>query len=222
MTGGNSMYKENWYVTMRFELLSFIRRWISSDKPKLNVGKNYLNLGCGPKKIPGMVNADFFLGLRKRRQADIPEWELDLRYPLNCRSEVFDGVFTSHVFEHLYPDEVERLMLELNRVMKKGAKLRIIVPNLEAYVDFYCRKSVGEMGQSRFDELFPRKAMAIRNLTQKYYHRSVWDFEEMSFFLINAGFRNVERRSFHSASDENVMHDMIERDWESLYVEAEK
>ena len=46
-------------------------------------------------------------------------------------------MFSSHVFEHLFTDEVERLVKELYRIMIPGGVCRVIVPDLEKIVTLY-------------------------------------------------------------------------------------
>ncbi len=40
-------------------------------------------------------------------------------------------VYCSHVLEHVYPHEVQKVIFEFHRVLKSGGKAIIIVPDLE-------------------------------------------------------------------------------------------
>jgi len=40
-----------------------------------------------------------------------------------------DEIYASHFFEHLYPDKVVKLLVLIERVLKKGGKLWIVVPH---------------------------------------------------------------------------------------------
>jgi predicted SAM-dependent methyltransferase len=215
------IYKENYLDLLLFEFKSFCFRAVGRDRPSLYEGQNFLNLGCGPNDVPGMVNADFFGSIRWWRNQRKLEWNLDLRYPLNCEDCVFDGVFSEHVLEHLYVDEVSALLPELFRVMKNGAVMRISVPDLEKYVAFYLG-TLEEEDCSSFKDMFNSGASAIRNITQNYLHRSVWDFEELKLFLEKAGFTEIERRRYRESADVKLCLDQETRAWESLYVEARK
>jgi predicted SAM-dependent methyltransferase len=190
------------------------------DRPRLYSGENYLNLGCGPNVVVGMVNADFFGSIRFWRNRRQLEWLLDLRYPLNCNDSVFEGVFSEHVLEHLFIDEARALLSELFRVMKQGAVIRISVPDLGKYLKF-CAGELEDHTET-FTEKFSRRAQAIGNLTQNYLHRSVWDYEELKFCLEQVGFEQVERKAFGVSRDPKLCLDQEERAWESLYVEALK
>lgn len=53
-------------------------------------------------------------------------------------------------------------------------------------------------------------------------HRFIYDFEVLSGLLKEAGFREVQKRSFGAGSDERLLIDSPGRRSESLYVEARK
>jgi len=62
---------------------------------------------------------------------------LNLTKPLPFSSESIDAIFSSHVLEHLFMDEVERLIPELHRVLKTGGVCRVVVPDLEKIIVKY-------------------------------------------------------------------------------------
>jgi predicted SAM-dependent methyltransferase len=197
---------------LRFEAKSLYGRiFLNRKPPTAQLEKKLLNLGCSSCKFQGWVNADFF------NAKGAVDWMLDLRYPLNCCDNVWDGVFTGHTLEHLYPNQVMQLLKELFRTMKPGAWLRISVPDLRKYVIHY-------YGQSTSQEFskFRTGCEAIRNLTQDYSHVSVWDSELLKIFLGEAGFLNIREVSIHESSDPSLLQDRQDRDWESLYMEAQK
>lgn len=208
-------YKESLYKTLKFESKSLLGRIFKNKPPKLKNGENFLHLGCANNYIEGFTNADFFKFSKGFNKID---WQLDLRYKLNCPDQVFDAVYTEHTLEHLYPTEVKSLFLEIRRILKPSGIIRISVPDLELYIKYYNGIKVS-------DEFlqFPRGGCeAIRNLTQNYYHRSLWDYKELKFFLESTGFKNISKKGFMSGQNEKILIDKDERKWESLYVEAIK
>ena len=62
---------------------------------------------------------------------------LDLTRPLPYASGRVAAVFSSHVFEHLFFDEVERLIGEIYRVLVPGGVCRVVVPDLEKIIQLY-------------------------------------------------------------------------------------
>ena len=131
-------YELNLKDFLLFELKSWIGRNFIRNKPKLKNSENYLNLGCGDNYIEGYINADFFCRFKFWKK-DIRklEWQLDLRYPLQCNDEVFDGIFTEHTLEHLSPNDSKKLLGELYRILKQDAIVRITIPDIEKYIKFY-------------------------------------------------------------------------------------
>ncbi len=204
-----------------FELKSLLGRCFLKTTPKLYGKSNYLNLGCGSNIIKGYVNADFFGPFKFWKKTFKKEWYLDLRYPLNCEGEVFEGVYSEHTLEHLYPRQADALLRELYRVSKKGAVIRITVPDIERYVNFYIADD--EIFDHReFNKRYKNGCLAIRNITQNYFHNSTWDYELLSSSLAEAGFVDIKRMSFNKSRDQKLELDIKERKWETLYVEGVK
>ena len=124
-----------------------------------------LNLGCGTKTSERAVNIDWSIHVRVARsplamaiasrilsptrvqalksirgKVQLHDLTKGLRFPENS----VDGVYHSHVLEHIPRDfshpEQDRAMLfvaECRRVLKPGGVLRIVVPNLEYEVRAY-------------------------------------------------------------------------------------
>ena len=208
-------YKDNLVGVFIFELKSFIGRLLKQRKPNID-RSNYLNLGCGLTKYEGFVNADFFCNFRFWTNKTVvkPDWELDLRYPLKCDDKVWEGVYTEHVLEHLYRDEVVNLLIELHRTMKVGSTIRVIVPNAQAACqDYLAGKFVSEDEQG---------ANLIWQLTQNWGHKSVWDFDLLSEALADCGFKKIQQVSFLEGREKILLKDSPNRRHRSLYVEATK
>lgn len=62
---------------------------------------------------------------------------LDLTKRLPYPSDTAEAIFSSHVLEHLFMDEVEYLISEMYRVLVPGGICRIVVPDLEKIVSLY-------------------------------------------------------------------------------------
>ncbi|OKH52140.1 hypothetical protein NIES2101_16025 [Calothrix sp. HK-06] len=215
----NTKYQVNLRNLIKFEIISLYGRIFLNRKPKTqNKDKNLLNLGCGSSKFEGWTNADYFKIFRPtNRKRTKPDWMLDIRFPMNCKDNTWDGVFTEHTLEHLYPIQALNLLKELHRTMKPGAWLRITVPDLRKYMSYYNSEKVDE----KFSK-WQTGCEAIRALTQDWGHVSVWDNELLENFLIKTGFVNINEVSFAQGSDKTLLKDKEERTWETLYMEAQK
>lgn len=117
-----------------------------------------LHLGAFDCGIPGWINTDITphiwisripaaarllraLGLLsdKRYAAYCDGRFRALRYvnlskPLPFKDQSCEAVFSSHVFEHLFMDEVEQLVPEICRVLAPGGICRVVVPDLEKII----------------------------------------------------------------------------------------
>ena len=62
---------------------------------------------------------------------------LDLTKPLPYTDNSITAIFSSHVFEHLFMDEVEKLIGECYRVLKPSGICRVVVPDLEKIIALY-------------------------------------------------------------------------------------
>lgn len=208
---------------LAFEVKSWIGRHFKNTKPlSIENEYNYLNLGCGDNYKEGYINADFFYHYRFwKKNNKRQEWQLDLRYPLDCSDNYFDGIFTEHTLEHLYPDDAKNLLRELYRVLKVGGRIRITVPDLAKYINFY--NNYNNISEFKiFHSKYVSKCSAIRNMTQNYFHLSTWDFDELSKLLSDIGFSDIQQKNFSQTDDLNLNLDKSGRAWETLYIEAIK
>jgi len=63
----------------------------------------------------------------------------DCRKPLPLPDNVADHILCSHFLEHVYPDECDAIPRDFYRVLKQGATLHVIVPDIAAQVEEYIR-----------------------------------------------------------------------------------
>lgn len=214
----STKYQNTFINLFLFELSSFLGR--SFQNKKLSIrreGTNLLNLGCANTCYKDWINADFFRLRFWINSPPKPDWMLDLRYPLNCDDAVWDGVFTEHTLEHLYPQHSFQLLTEIFRTLKPGGWLRISVPDLEKYVQYY----TGKVPDEEFRK-WDTGCEAIRALTQNWGHLSLYDQHLLKALLITVGFINVRVVDFQHGADKRLFKEQPERKWESLYMEAQK
>lgn len=109
----------------------------------------FLNIGCGNIYSPEWNNVDFI------KNKDITYCNIleGLPYP----DASMDAIYSSHVLEHLSPQEAGNLMTEINRVLKRGGFLRIVVPDLQSVCEEYLNclnnveKNPTEQNNLRYD-----------------------------------------------------------------------
>jgi predicted SAM-dependent methyltransferase len=154
--------------------------------PRPANGACQLHLGCGTKYLPGFLNIDGNL-LNK-----IDVW-LDVRNGLPFRSGSVDSIYSTHMFEHFYPDELKRLLQECVRVLKSGGGIRLIVPSLESAIAAYTQER-----SDWFYDSFPRHFDSLGGRFSNFVfcdgqHRTAFDFSYLSEVLRGAGFLEVEK-----------------------------
>jgi len=209
---GSAAYQTTLKGLIDFEIRSLLGRVFSRKRrPQFR----YLHVGCGPNEIDGFLNMDFY-SLRAL-VGSRASWRVghDLRYPLPYDPQSFDGAFSEHTLEHLYPMEAVRLLAEIRRVLRRGAIFRCGVPDLRKYVDFYLGREVAAEF-SRFES----GCEAIWSLTQNFGHRSVWDATMLTEQMVAAGFKNAKEVSYREGANSDLLLDQEGRRWETLYVEA--
>ncbi len=114
----------NPFFFVRYAYYKNIRNYIPYLKGRL------LDFGCGRKPFEKLFSVDEYIGIDIETTGhDHKNSKVDMYYDgkhLPFENETFDSLFCSEVLEHVFnPDEV---LPELNRVMKKGAKILITTP----------------------------------------------------------------------------------------------
>lgn len=193
-----------------------------------------LNLGCGPNAPAGWLNVDGSwkawlsnhshlltvlesIGLTKGDQG--AEWKArpvvhDLRKPLPFKENTFSAIYASHVLEHLYLSDAQRLLSECKRVLMPGAAIRLVVPDLHSIVvDYLNRKNANEItflekasAADRLNEKlrFRSTSAPSGNFVLRYYtlckdfhsHKWMYDSDSLVHYLEMAGFQDVSEKEF--------------------------
>lgn len=88
-----------------------------------------LHAGCGGERLP----KDIFQDCEEVRLDIDSRHAPDIVAPITDMGDIgeFDAVYCSHTLEHLYPHQVPIALGEFRRVLKKGGKALVIVPDVE-------------------------------------------------------------------------------------------
>lgn len=136
----------------------------------------------------------------------------DVKYGLPFDSESIGYLFSSHVIEHLYKEDAEKLLSEAWRVLRMGGVFRICVPNLEYAFSLY-QEGEKERALSFF--------FSGKEANRHSRHRYMYDYESLTDILLETGFSSVELCSYR----QGVVPDIEKLDKspaETLYLEAHK
>lgn len=182
--------------------------------------REYLDIGCGPNRRPGVIGLDF----QWRPGVDLC-WDVTRGIPLASGS--LRGVFSEHCIEHLVLADGVAMLRECHRVLRPGGTVRIVTPDGALYLAEYVRLmggGDGDMPRSAGDghDGVKTPIMSVNRVFSNFGHRFVWDHETFAEYLTDIGFVDVTRCAFGQGRDEQVIGDTEWRRIGSLYVEATK
>lgn len=146
-----------------------------------------LHLGCGDKKFKGYVNIDIVPTEGSDMTMDVTDLNM---IPSGSVSEIV----MKSVFEHFYNDQHDQALREYNRVLKKGARLIIRVPDFDVVIDAYLRKEKGIVGEI-FDFSHVRQYVCGELMPQTRVpslHKDIFNKESLRSLLEKNGF-TIER-----------------------------
>jgi len=128
------------------------------------------------------------------------------------------AIYASHVLEHLYREEGQRLMAETFRVLQAGGVLRVVVPDLRAIVEEYLRNGTAKNKRVDSESLGPAERFNQRllmrwptptssNLLYRIYtswqdfhsHKWMYDADSLIALFVRSGFVQIERRDCYES-----------------------
>jgi len=146
----------------------------------------------------------------------------DLRGGLPFPAGSFDAAVGIHVLQDLAYLDVVPVLRELHRVLRRGAVLRLGLPDLERALDAYRRSHAAYFHVPDADAA----SLGGKLVAQLVWYGSVrtpFTFDCVAEMLAKAGFTNVRRCAFgDTASGDPELASLDDRARESLFVEAER
>jgi SAM-dependent methyltransferase len=136
----------------------------------------------------------------------------NLEYGLPFPDDSVDCLYSSHVLEHFHPDAAEYLLAETHRVLKKGSRARICVPDLHHAFELYAR---GSKEQALNYFFVSSKAGPF------HQHQYMYDYDLLCALLRKVGFSSVEKCAYQKGQVPDISA-LDNRPDETLYVEAVK
>jgi len=197
-----------------------------------------INLGSGPDGIArwenydwgvlplvgkiGLVNMLVKWGIiDKRYKRNWPDIKMaDVRKELPIESGVVDWVYCSHVIEHLEKYEAESLVKEIKRILKRGGRVRIVLPDLNKIIKNY-GDDPDQFNRVYFGFEKDKKAGILGKFIRP--HNWMYTYESFKKLMVEAGFEKIEKSNWQNGK----MPDVKKLDLEihkdlSFYIEAEK
>jgi predicted SAM-dependent methyltransferase len=193
----------------------------------------FVQVGCGMSTADGWRNFDASPTLRYER---IPLLGLlyrknKTRFPKNAeygdivkglpvRPKSADGIYCSHVLEHLALADVRTALSNSYSVLKDGGVFRMVLPDLEFYVknyvnddgadsamDFMKGTLLGRANRSR------RLGGFLRDWWGNSLHLWMWDYKALAKELGDVGFVEVRRAEFLDSGEEMFARVESENRW---------
>lgn len=151
-----------------------------------------LHVGCGEVYLHGWKNIDF----------DSPKADLicDLRCPLPYEDNSVDLIYNEHFIEHLTAEEGVVFLKEMHRVLKKGGIIRMATPDLDYLVFKYLFSWKKQDWIERYGYSHLKTKAEMMNASFRYWgHQWIYNFEEISRRLNEAGFAKTQRVKFRQS-----------------------
>ena len=188
--------------------------------------KKYLQYGCGLSNPLDWENYDSSPTLRIQRTliiGKILQPFLNVVFPknikygdivkgLNVSKNTYDGIYCSHVLEHLSYYDLKTSLKNTYEYLKPGGIFRMVLPDLE----ILCREYLNEVNKknSKGSLKFMNNSLLgvterkrglkqiLTNMLGNSKHLWMWDYYSLSEELREVGFLDIRRCEFNDSSDE--------------------
>lgn len=161
-----------------------------------------LNVGCGPHYADGWINTDVY-------QDDLVKPDIivsrESRYPFDDCS--FDAAYLGHVIEHIEWTQVASFISEISRIVKPGAPILIVGPDIKKTIDLY---SSGDLDWDSTESILEHQHFNYQDSNKN----SFWDgashfwnchYERVAMLLRSIGIEDIQ-----NASEEIARHPLID------------
>ena len=201
-----------------------------------------LNLGCGDQVFDEWVNVDYAFGARLARLPLFRTVNRKLRFfNLDWNDKIFihnlskkfpwqnnsiDIVYSSHTLEHFTKKDGKNFISECHRVLRENGILRIIVPDLNYFVDSYiARRIPADDFLAELGVLYDNEEISLKRFLVPFVqfpHKCMYNTERLLEILKEAGFDAVSKAPFESEIEGIQDIEVIERTENAVIVEGRK
>ena len=176
--------------------IMYVRLKIFPAKYPVNTeNKIYIHLGCGEVNSPEFINVDSRPFAHIHHVSNVTKLHF-------FKDGFADLIYASHILEHLRMSELETILLEWKRVLKKGGLLRLGVPDFDTILKIYS-------DNNNLIESVWRPLLGGQDYPENF-HFAVFNKEYLSELLLKVGFTKVREWD-----PNNVDHHNFD-DWTSI------
>ena len=191
--------------------------------------KTYVHYGCGFDAPDGWINYDAsptlfferipFLGrLYTKNEKRFPQnvvWG-DIVRGLPHDKESVQGIFCSHILEHLSLEDCRKAIRKTYEYLVPGGIFRLVVPDLEHAIQQYLKDPTPEASDHFMRNTmlgtvsrgnFVRRMIVFVLGNSK--HQWMWDEKSLSEELKAAGFKKVRRAKIGDSEDKRFIEEEI-------------
>lgn len=203
----------------------------------------YIQYGCGFSAPENWKNFDASLTLRFERFPIIGKLytKNERRFPKNIEygdivnglplsENSCQGVYCSHILEHLSLEDFRLALKNTYKILKSDAYFRLVLPDLEYLIKQYINNSNPDASLIFMKETYlgkEHRSRGLKGLIQEWLgnsqHLWMWDYKSIADELKNAGFSDIRRAIYGDAADTmfNSVEDITR--WENcLGIECKK
>lgn len=176
--------------------------WINFDaSPNLRLERLPLigTLYAGVKMVNGKPQ-------RQRFPSNIKYGDIVKGLPLKANS--VQGIFASHVLEHLSLEDCELALSNTFSLLKSGGIFRLIVPNLKEIAMDYVNSSEPSASVVFMQQTLLGKSTSNKNFKSllsdwlgNSHHLWMWDYSSLELSLKKNGFINIREAFFNDSED---------------------
>ena len=141
-----------------------------------------LHLGCGKRYLPGYIHVDIDDG-------DHIDYCLDIKSLKIFKNNSVDIIYSCGAIVYFDRQELKEVLLDWNRILKPGGKLRISVTDFKKIIEVYNTSGMDIETRGLLGPLFGR--WLIKN--DILYQKTVFDFDSLKAFLKKCGFNNISK-----------------------------
>ena len=171
------------------------------------------HLGCGIIFLKNYLNIGFWTNLEQNKLYENPNGVIDtvllnfdLTQGIPASDNSLDVVYHSHMLEHLTNIEGIQFLKECNRVLKPGATMRLLVPDLGEFSKKYIEKDKFFFDAYRKEALsddkvlYPTLGTIFMGMVHNHGHKMAYDFETIDYILNENGFSDVRKTMFQEST----------------------
>ena len=145
-----------------------------------------VNLGCGTHLIPDWVNIDNSIGF------DSPYFLAGDAREIPLLSDTVDYLLCDNVLEHIPMSDIPVVLFEIRRVLKKGGRAIIIVPDFKNAVESWLKANADEQGFNPFTYLYTSEVVYGNQIHEGEFHKTAMSPGFLNYSLKMVGFRQMK------------------------------